>query len=94
MVERIAEGSPRPWARITGVVYLVYFLTAVSGEFFLRGLVVSGDAAATTNNILAHQSSLRLGVAIVLIATACYVALTALFYNLFKPVNSSVSGGE
>ncbi|MGA8767007.1 MAG: DUF4386 domain-containing protein [Candidatus Acidiferrales bacterium] len=91
MVERIAGESPRPWARITGAVYLVYFLMAVSGEFFVRGLVVSGDAVATANNILAHQSSLRLGVAIGLIATACYVALTALFYNLFKPVNRSVS---
>jgi hypothetical protein len=29
MMERIAEASPRPKAKITGVVYLLYFLTAV-----------------------------------------------------------------
>ena len=91
MMERIAEASPRPRARITGVVYLFYFLTAVCGEFFLKGLVVDGDAAATANNILAHQSLFRLGLATGLIATACYVTVTALFYGLFKRVNSTLS---
>src|SRR5580700_2139930 len=91
MLQRNAEASPRPRARITGVVYLLYFLTAILGEFFMRGLVVSGDAAATANNILAHQPLFRLGLATGLIATACYVAVTALFYDLFKPVNRSLS---
>ena len=90
-MERIAEASPYPRARITGVVYLFYFLTAVSGELFLKGLVVHGDAAATANNILAHQPWFRLGLATGLIATACYVTVTALFYGLFKPVNRSLS---
>src|SRR6202167_2137758 len=91
MTEGINEASPGPRARLTGVVYLFYFLTAVLGEVFLRGLVVDGDAAATANNILAHQPLFRLGLATGLIATACYIALTALFYGLFKPVNRSLS---
>ena len=91
MKQRVAEASPRPRARITGVVYLLYFLTAVFGEFLLRGLVVDGDAAATATNILAHQSLFRLGLATGLIATACYIAVTALFYGLFKPVSRSLS---
>jgi hypothetical protein len=33
----------------------------------------------------------RLGLATGLIATACYIAVTALFYDLFKPVNRSLS---
>ena len=91
MMERIAEASPHPGARIIGVVYLLYFLTAVLGEFFLKGLVVSGDATATANNILAHQPLFRLGLATGMIATAFYIAVTALFYDLFKPVNRSLS---
>jgi hypothetical protein len=91
MMEPMAETSPRTRARIIGVVYLLYFLTAVLGVFFMRGLVVDGDAAATATNILAHQSLLRLGLATSLIATACYIAVTALFYGLFKPVNRSLS---
>jgi Domain of unknown function (DUF4386) len=82
---------PRPRARITGVVYLLYFLTAISGELFIRGVIVSGDPAATANNILAHERLFRLSVAVGLIATALYIAVTVLFYVLFKPVNKTVA---
>ena len=90
MMERIGEASPRLTARIAGVFYLMVFLTAVP---VLAGgrLVVSGDAAATATNILAHEALFRLGWAFNLIATACYIVVTALFYDLFKPVNRSVS---
>jgi hypothetical protein len=95
VAERIAAASPRTRARITGVVYLLFFLTAVLGAFITPGINglggVSGDAAATANSILAHESSFRLGWALGLISTACYVALMALFYQLFKPVSRSLS---
>lgn len=91
MTNPIADASPRPKARITGVVYLFYFLTAILAEVFMKGIVVSGDAAATANNIQAHEPLFRLGLATGLIATAWYIALTALLYELFKPVNRSVS---
>src|SRR6202041_693246 len=52
---------------------------------------VEGDAAITANNILAHESLFRVGLAIGLISTVCYVAVTALFYDLFKPVNRTLS---
>ena len=91
MTDRTVESSPRPRARITGVVYLLYFLTAVLAVFFIRGLVVYSDAAATANNIMAHERLFRLSVAVGLIATALYIAVTVLFYGLFKPVNKTVS---
>ena len=89
-MERIAEASPRSQARIAGVFYVLTFL---SGGFALFGdrLVVSGDAAATATNILAHEPLFLLGFACELIGAACYVAVTALFYDLFKPVNRSLS---
>jgi len=62
-----------PRARLTGAVYLMYFLTAILGEFLLdRKLGIYG-------------------VAVNVIATACYVAVTQLFYALFKPVNRRLS---
>jgi hypothetical protein len=91
MTNPIADASPRPKARITGIVYLFYFLTAILAEVFMKGIVVSGDAAATANNIQAHEPLFRLGLGTGLIATAWYIALTALLYELFKPVNRSVS---
>jgi glucan phosphoethanolaminetransferase (alkaline phosphatase superfamily) len=78
-------------ARITGGIYLLYFLTAISGESFIRGIIVSRDPAATATNILAHERLFRLSVAVGLIATALYIAVTVLFYGLFKPVNKTVA---
>jgi len=89
--ERTATASPRPAPRITGVVYLLYFLTAISGELFIRGIIVSSDPAATATNILTHERLFRLSVAVGLIATALYIAVTVLFYGLFKPVSKTVS---
>ena len=91
MTELNAQASPWPSARITGVVYLLYFLAAILGVALVRGLVVSDDAAATANNILTHESLFRSGFAIDLIGTALYIAVTALFYGLFRPVNKSLA---
>jgi len=91
MSERIADASPWPSARITGVVYLLYFLTAILAVVLVRGIVVDGDAATTAKNILAHESSFRSGFAVGLIGTALYVAVTVFFYGLFKPVNRSLA---
>ena len=57
----------------------------------MKGLVVPDNAAATANNILAHEPVFRLGFAVGLIANAWYIALTALFYDLFSPVNKNLS---
>jgi hypothetical protein len=73
MTERIAEALRRPRARITGVVYLLYFLTSVSAEAFVgRGRLVAY-------------------VAVNLVAYAFYIAVTLLFYSMFKPVSRSLS---
>jgi hypothetical protein len=72
-MDRMAETSLRTSARITGVVYLLYFLTAISAEVFIgRGRLVAYDAV----NVIAH---------------AFYIAVTLLFYYMFKPVNRTLS---
>jgi hypothetical protein len=53
MVERMAEGAPRPRARFTGAIYLLYFLTAVGGEVFVgRGRPVFYDAVYLISHAL------------------------------------------
>ena len=83
--------APRPMARITGSVYLLYFLTVISADLPVKGLIASGDAAATANNIMAHEALFRASFAINLLATALYIALTVLLYQLFKPVNRQLA---
>jgi len=78
-------------ARMAGVFYLLTFVTGIFALLTSGKLVVSGDAAATATNILAHESSFWSGFTCQLLASACYVAVTALFYDLFKPVNRGLS---
>ena len=92
MMERIAEASPRFNARIAGLLYLIVIVAASFAEFFVRGrLIVSGDAGATATNILAHEPLYRMGAAAVLIYLPCDTAVALIFYELFKPVNRSLS---
>jgi len=77
---------------MAGVFYVLTALTSVIGESFIPGrLVVPGNAAATANNILAHRHLFELGFASLLIAVVFSIALTVLFYELFKPVNRIIS---
>lgn len=82
--------SPQFKTRIAGALYLLAGLTAFA--LFVRGrLVVVGDVAATASNILTHESLFRLGLTADLFGISCYIAVTALFYSLFKPVNRHLS---
>ena len=90
-VDRIAEASPRFMARMAGTFYLLMAVAAGLAGFARRGLIVNGDAAATATNILTHESSFILSFAGEILVTASYLVVTALFYELFKPVSRSIS---
>jgi hypothetical protein len=91
MMEAIREASPQRTARISGVFYLLEMLTAAFALSVALKLFAPGDAKATATNILAHESLFHLGVAANIVGFACYVAVTGLFYELFKPVNRGLS---
>ena len=59
--------------------------------YFMKGIVVAGDAVVTANNIFGHEALFRLGFATGVIGTAIYIALTALLYGLFRPVSRNLS---
>lgn len=91
-MERIAEASPRFKARLAGVFEALEGLTSAFGQVVVLGrLVVSGNAAATAANILGHERLFWLGFASSLVGVACHVVWALLFYELFKPVNRSLS---
>jgi hypothetical protein len=92
MPQPIRETSPLLKARIAGVLYLLTIMTGIFAQAFVsEKLVVSGDAVATAINILTHKIFYELGFTFYLIEMACQIAVTALFYDLLKPVNGSLS---
>jgi len=86
-----AQSHREPHARIAGVFYLLTIVFGLSAVMLERNIIVSKDAAATAANILAHPDLFRLSFVGNLLGTVCYIAVTALFYEMFKPVNRSIS---
>jgi hypothetical protein len=92
MTGPVAERSPRFKARLAGVFEALEGMASSFGQVFILGrLVVSGDAAATAANILGHQPLFWVGFVLSLLGVAFHIVWVALFYNLFKPVNKSLS---
>lgn len=92
MTARAVETSPQVYARVGGVLYLIIIVAGLFGEVFVRDtLVVSGDATATANNVLASQLLWRAGVAGNLFHLACAVALALIFYVLLRPVSRNLA---
>src|SRR5437773_1935621 len=81
----------RTKARIAGVFYLLVFVTGMAALTVGGRFIVSRDPAATAANILAQRSLFEFSWALNLLTTACYIVVTALFYELFRPVSRSVS---
>jgi hypothetical protein len=77
-------------ARIAGLLYL---LMAIPGPFSLMyvpgKLIVSGNAAATANNILAHETLFRLGILGILVSGIGFLVLAMALYRLFSGVNKA-----
>lgn len=84
--------SPKLYARIGGIAYLVIIIAGALGELFIRGkLVVAGDAQATANNISASPLLWRLGIAGDLVMHLCDIVVMLVFYTLLRPVNRNIA---
>jgi hypothetical protein len=84
--------SLRQEARIGGLLYLVVIITAFFAEMFVRGsLIVSGDAAATAQKILASERLYRLGGFADLINLCADVALAIILYHLLRPAGKVIA---
>ena len=77
-------------ARVAGAIYL---LMVVTGPFTLiyipSTLIVRGNATATANNILAHETLFRLGIVADLISSVIFIFLVLALYRLLSGVNKT-----
>jgi hypothetical protein len=78
--------------RVAGLWYLV--LIAIGPLFLIyipNKLFVHGNAAATVNNIAAHERLFRIGILAELVGGIILIFLVLAFYRLFKGVDASLA---
>ena len=80
--------STRNPGRVAGLWYLLLVVIGPLRLIYIPSkLFVHGNAAATANNIAAHERLFRLGIAADLIGAVVLVVLALAFYQLFKGVD-------
>ena len=89
--DEIIDSAPRFQARAAGGLWLLCILTGIAGFLCSAPLIVANDAAATAANILANNSSFRVGFVLELISYAAYLGAALFVYYLLKPVSRSLS---
>jgi hypothetical protein len=84
--------SQRTAAKVAGWSGLVTFAMVVFGNYvLLNPLIVPGDAAQTAQNIMAHQTQLRVTVVCFLTYSLGVVVLLSALYVILKPVNPGLA---
>ena len=77
-------------ARIAGAVYLSMVFTAPFTLLYIPNkLIARGDATATANNILAHETMFRLAILGDLITAVIFICLGIALYRLLSGVNKT-----
>jgi hypothetical protein len=80
--------STRNPGRVAGLWYLLLVVIGPLRLIYIPSkLFVHGNAAATVNNIAAHEMLFRLGIAADLVGAVVLIFLTLAFYRLFKGVD-------
>jgi hypothetical protein len=86
------DNSQRTAAKIAGWSGLLTFAIVVFGNYvLLNPLVVPGNAAATAQNIVAHQTQFRITVVCFLTYSLGVVVLLSALYVVLKPVNPGLA---
>lgn len=93
-METAAAPSPSTpsYARLAGLLYLIPMLVGPFSMMYVPSrILVAGDAAATTTNLLASEPLYRLGMASEAVVMLSELALTAVLYFLLKPAGRGLA---
>ena len=88
MTHRSANTSLRQAALVAGLGLLTMTLFAVGAIYFVfQQLIISGDATATANNIIADETRFRIGMGSLVVVAICDVVVAWALYVFLEPVN-------
>lgn len=92
MTDKDFEISPKVYARMGGLAYLIIIVTGAMGEIFIRSkIIVPGDDIKTTQNIAAAPLLWRIGIAGDLVMHVFDLVVGVVYYTLFKRVNKTLA---
>ena len=92
MAAQPPNATPLLYARVAGIAYLVIMSVAMLyGGLVESKLVVSGNDAATANNILAHESLFRLGIVLALVIYVSVVVASWALYVILRTVHQNLA---
>lgn len=81
-------GANKLTARIAGVIYLLFVFVGIFSLMYVAGKVTAkGNAAETAANLLAHQTLIRIDLAVGLISTLIFLLAAFTLYQLLKDTN-------
>jgi len=79
-------------ARVAGAIYLSMVVTGPFTLIYIPStLIVRGNASATANNILAHETLFRFGIVADLMTSVIFICLVMALYRLFSSVNQTIA---
>src|SRR5437773_9795880 len=80
-------------ARIAGAIYLSMVITGPFSLIYVPSkLIVRGNAVATADNILAHETMFRLAILADLIGSVIFICLAIALYKLLSGVSKTWAG--
>jgi len=92
MISHNPEASPLFYARIAGFLYtFIIIIGVLNGIFIDSTLIVSGNDAATANNIITNDLLFRTGIISILVLYACVIVLSWALYVILKEVNKNLA---
>ncbi len=83
--------STKKTARLAGTLYLIYMVIFIPSTFVQSSPIVSGDAASTARNIMAHVWLFRIGLTMELVAALFFLLAAWALYVLLKTVNKNLA---
>src|SRR5260370_1141034 len=79
-------------ARVAGLLYILASVVGVVRLMYIpNALFVGGNATATANNIVAHESLFRFGIVSQLLASVLWLFVPLALYRLLKEVDQTLA---
>ena len=92
MTKIISDLSQRHASGIAGYGYLIIIISGIFAEFFMRSpLIVHGNAAAISANIMVSEGMFRIGIAADMVMLISDVVVALALYVLLRPVNRGLA---